>query len=173
MVPQRKIFTVQNLTQKLKDAKALVLADYRGLSVLQMADLRAEVKKGGGELEVVKNRLLGKAAKEAKVAISDEALTGPTAACWAWEDEIGPIKALHQFAQKTGLPKIKFGVFAGKITPLERIAQLASLPTREELKRKLINVLSSPTTGLVNALNWNAKKLVYILKAIKTDSVSQ
>lgn len=164
MVPQRKIFTVQNLTQKLKDAKALVLTDYRGLSVSQMTDLRSQVQKAGGEVEVVKNRLLGRAAKEARVKIADEALTGPTAVCWAWENEIGPIKALHQFALNTGLPKIKFGIFAGKITPLERIVQLASLPTMEELKRRLVVILQSPTFGLVNALNWNAKKLIYILR---------
>lgn len=165
MPTSKKIFTVQNLAQKLKDAKALVLADYRGLSVSQMVDLRTEIKKAGGEFEVVKNRLLGKAAKEAKVKISDEALIGPTAALWVWEDETGPLKALHEFALKTGLPKIKFGIFAGKITPLERIKQLASLPTMEELKRRLIGTLKSPTSGLTNALNWNVKKLIYILKA--------
>jgi len=164
MVPQKKIFTVQNLTQKLKDTKALVLADYQGLSVSQMADLRAQVKKAGGELEVVKNRLLGRAAKEAKVEITDEALIGPTAALWAWEDEIGPMKALHGFALKTGLPKIKFGIFEGKTISLERIIQLASLPTMEELRRRLVNTLQSPAFGLVNALNWNMKKLIVILK---------
>lgn len=165
MPTSKKIFTVQNLTQKLKDAKALVLSDYQGLSVSQMGDLRAQVKKAGGDLEVVKNRLLGRAAKEAEVQISDEALVGPTVACWVWEDEIGPLKALHEFALKTGLPKIKFGIFAGKITSLEQISELANLPTRQELKAKLVAVLQSPTFGLVNALNWNTKKLIYILKA--------
>lgn len=165
MVPQKKIFTVQNLTQKLKDTKALVLADYQGLSVSQMADLRAQVKKAGGELEVVKNRLLGRAAKEAKVKITDEALTGPTAALWAWEDEIGPTKALYNFARDAGSPKIKFGIFEGKTISLERIKQLASLPTMEELRKRLLGTLQSPTFGLVNALNWNMNKLIVILKA--------
>ena len=165
MPTQRKIFTVQNLTQKLKDAKALVLADYRGLTVAQMANLRQEVKKAGGEFEVIKNRLFGLAAKEAKVAIAEEVLTGPTAALWAWEDEIGPIKVLDGFAQKAGLPKIKFGLFGGKQISLERITQLARLPTKEELRARLVATLQSPTFGLMNALNWNVKKLVYVLKA--------
>lgn len=165
MPTSKKIFTVQNLTQKLKDTKALVLADYRGLSVSQMADLRAQVKKAGGELEVVKNRLLGRAAKEAKVAIADEVLTGPTAALWAWEDELEPLKALYDFAQKTGLPEIKFGFFEGKALSLERIKELASLPTMEELKTRLVRTLQSPTFKLTHALNWNVQKLVYILKA--------
>lgn len=165
MPTSKKIFTVQNLTQKLKDTKALVLADYRGLSVSQMADLREEVKKAGGELEVVKNRLLGRAAKEAKVAIADEVLTGPTAALWAWEDEIEPIKALHDFSQKAGLPKIKLGLFEGRVVSLERVKELASLPSLNELKLKLVNTLQSPTFGLTNALNWNVKKLVLLLNA--------
>ena len=164
MPTQKKIFTVQNLTQKLKEAKALVLADYRGLNVAQMADLREEVKKAGGELEVVKNRLLGRAAKEAKVEIGEEVLTGPTAALWAFEDEIGPIKALHDFAQKAGLPKIKFGIFGGKAISLERIKELASLPTMPELKAKLVKTLQSPTFRLTNALGGNMRKLVYILE---------
>lgn len=164
MPTQKKIFTVQNLTQKLKDAKALFLADYRGLSVTQMADLRAEVKKAGGELEVVKNRLLGRAAKEAKTAIADEALTGPTAVLWAFDDEIEPLKAMDNFAQKAGLPKIKFGIFKGKTISLDRIKELASLPTAEELRVRLLNTLQSPAFGLVNALNWNLKKIVYVLK---------
>jgi len=164
MPTQRKIFTVQNLTQKLKDTKALFLADYRGLSVSQMADLRAQVKKAGGELEVVKNRLLGRAAKEAKVTIADEVLTGPTAALWAWEDELEPLKALNDFAQKTGLPKIKFGIFEGKAITLERIKELACLPTIKELKARLVRTLQSPASGLTNALSWNVRKLVYVLK---------
>ena len=170
MVPQKKIFTVQNLAQKLKDTKALVLADYQGLSVSQMADLRAQVKKAGGELEVVKNRLLGRAAKEAKVKITDEALTGPTAALWAWEDEIGPMKALYDFAQEAGLPKIKFAIFEGQAISIERIKELASLPTMAELKVKLVSTLQSPTFGLTNALNWNIKKLVCVLKILSTKS---
>jgi len=165
MPTSKKIFTVQNLTQKLKDTKTLVLADYRGLSVSQMADLREEVKKAGGELEVVKNRLLGRAAKEAKVTIADEVLTGPTVALWAWENEIKPIKALYDFSQKAGLPKIKFGLFEGKAVSLERVKELASLPSLNELKLKLVNTLQSPTFGLTNALNWNVKKLLHTLRA--------
>ncbi len=165
MVQQRKIFTVQNLTQKLKDTQALVLADYRGLTVEQMGELRAKIKKAGGELEVIKNRLLGRAAKEAKVEIDDEALTGPTAALWAWEDKIEPIKALYQFAQESGLPKIKFGIFDEETVSLERIKQLATLPSSEELKAKLVGTLKSPTFRLTSSLNSNLTKLILVLKA--------
>ena len=164
MPTQKKVFTVQNLSQKLKDAKTLVLADYRGLSVGQMTDLRGKVKQVGGEVEVVKNRLLKIAAKEAKVEIDDQILTGPTAVIWAWEDQIQPLKALDTFAKENDLPKAKFGLFEGKIISIEKIKELANLPSQDELRAKLVGALHSPTYGLVNSLNWNLKKLVYILK---------
>jgi len=161
---QRKIFTVENLTQKLKDAKALVLADYRGLSVAQMTKLRNQVSEAGGELEVVKNRLLGIASSQAKIKIDDQVLEGPTAVLWAWEDEIQPLKALYEFSKESDLPKIKFGIFEGEIIAPDRIVELAKLPGKNELQAKLVGALCSPSYRLVNSLSGNLRKLVYILR---------
>lgn len=165
MATQKKILTVQNLTEKFKGTDALLLADYRGLTMEQLSELRAAIKKMGGELEVVKNRLLGRAAKEAKVDLADEALTGPTAILWTGEDKIAAIKALHQFAKEAGLPKVKFGLFEGQAISLDRIKELANLPGIEALRAKLIGFLVTPTAGLANALSWNLKKLTLVLKA--------
>lgn len=165
MPTQRKIFTVQNLTQKLKDAKALVLADYQGLTVEQMANLREQVKEVGGELEVVKNRLLERAFKDGKWEVGSGKLTGPTAALWIYKEDLSPLKALDNFIQKTDLPKIKFGFWGQELISAERIKELARLPTMKELKAKLGGVLQSPTLGLTNALNWQLKKLILLLKA--------
>ena len=169
MPTQRKIFTVQNLTQKLKDAKTLVLADYQGLSVEQINDLREKTKQAGGELEVVKNRLLKIAAKQAKIPVDDQALSGPTAIVWAWEDVLEPLKVMAKFNKEFGLPKVKSGIFEGEMISAEKVEQLAKIPGRNELEGKLVGVLSSPTYGLVNALQWNLKKLVYVLNSkVKT-----
>jgi len=165
MVKSDKIYTVQNLTEKLKQAKAVVLADYHGLKVSQMAELRQKVKKAGGEFEVVKNTLLNRAADESQIKIDPEALQGPTAVLWAYEDQISPLKALVDFAKVNELPKIKFGLLDKAVTPIEKIKQLASLPSKDELKAKLVGTLQSPLYGLNNALNWNMRKLVLVLKA--------
>lgn len=164
MVKQDKVYTVQNLEEKLKQAKAVVLADYHGLKVSQMAQLRQEIKKAGGEFEVVKNTLLHRAADESKIQIDPKVLQGPTAVLWAYEDQIAPLKALMNFAKANDLPKIKFGLLDQVATPIERIKQLASLPSKEELKAKLVSTLQSPLYGLDNALNWNLRKLVLVLK---------
>jgi large subunit ribosomal protein L10 len=165
MTNQRKIFTVQNLTEKLKDAKSLILTDYRGLTVDQISELREKVKESGGELEVVKNTLLARAATEAKVKFEENSLAGPTAVIWAWDDEIAPIKAVYSFSKEAGLPEIKSGLFGNEVILPDKIKELARLPGLEGLRAKLVGTLSSPTYGLVNSLNWNLKKLVYILKA--------
>lgn len=165
MPTSKKIFTVQNLTEKLKDAQVLILSDYRGLSMAQLDNLRKAIKEAGGELEIIKNTLLKRAADEAKVKIEDEVLTGPTAALWTWELEIGPLKALHSFAEEAGLPKIKFGRFEGQAISLERIKELAQLPGLEGLKAQLVGRLQSPLYGLVSNLQGNLRKLVYVLKA--------
>lgn len=165
MVKSDKVYTVQNLIEKLKQAKAVVLADYHGLKVSQIAELRQNVKKAGGEFEVVKNTLLNRAADETKIKIDPEALQGPTAVLWAYEDQIVPLKALMDFVKVNDLPKIKFGLLDQVVTPLERIKYLANLPTKEELKVKLVRTFQSPLFGLNNALSWNLRKLVYVLKA--------
>lgn len=165
MVPQRKIFTVQNLAEKLKQAKAFVLTDYRGLDVAQINELRREVKKSGGEFEVVKNTLLRLAAKTGLPRIRQLAdLRGPTAALWLYSEDLTPLKALSNFIQKTELPKIKFGFWQGELISPERIKELMTLPSLTELQAKLINTLKSPSLGLVNALNGNIRKLIYVLE---------
>lgn len=168
MVAQKKIFTVQNLTQKINDAKALYLADYRGLDVLQMTDLRKAVKKAGGELEVVKNRLFKLALKDSviKIDLDKFELTGPTVILWANDDEITPLKALVKFAQENSFPDLKIGFFDRELLGVEKVKQLALIPSRKNLEAKLVRIISGPTYGLINALNWNLKRIVLALKSI-------
>lgn len=169
MPTTRKIFTVQNLTEKLKEAKAVVLADYQGLNMTQMAELRQTVKKAGGEFEVIKNTLLGRAVQEAKVAIDPQVLTGPTAALWSYKEDLAPLKALIKFVKEIELPKVKFGLWQKEPVSAERITYLASLPTKPELIAKLMGTLKSPTRGLSQALKWNLYQLVSVLRSVTTD----
>lgn len=144
----------------------MVLTDYRGLNVTQMAELRRAIKKAGGEFEVVKNTLLELAMKEGlpRKFTEGEPLQGPTAALWTYEDDLAPLKALNDFIKKTDLPKIKLGFWDGQPISIERIKELASLPTMEELKAKLVAFLQSPIYSLNSVLSWDLRKLVCILK---------
>lgn len=166
MVPQKKIFTVQNLTQKIKDAKALFLTNYRGLNAEQMTNLRQQVKDIGGELEVVKNRLFKLALKDSGKKEVDIDLEGPTAILWSNEDEISPLKALVKFSKSIDLPEIKLGWLGEDLLSGEQVSQLALIPSRNQLEAKLTGLISSPIYGLTYALNWNLQKLTLAIKSI-------
>lgn len=169
MPSEKKIKIARNITESLKKAKALVLADYRGLNVAQMSELRTAVKKAGGNFEVVKNTLLKLAVKNSQFSIlnSQFDFTGPTAALWAFEDDPEPIKIFVNFTKQNELPRIKFGIWGGEPISEEKIRQLASLPGIKELQAQLVSRLQSPISGLVFGLNWNLQKLVIILKGVK------
>lgn len=157
MPTSKKIFTVANLAEKLKQAKGLVLSDYRGLNVAQMAELREAVKKSGGEFEVVKNTLFRLAAKNFQ-------LEGPTAALWVYQDDPSPLKVLDRFIQKSGLPKIKTGLWNGRFISPEKVRELAKLPGLAELRAKLVGSLQTPIYGLANSLKWNINGLIQVLR---------
>ncbi len=165
MPTTKKIFTVQNLAEKFKQAKGLILTDYSGLKVSQINELRNEIKKAGGEFEVVKNTLLALAVEKSlpRVPLSG-ILRGPTAALWLYQEDFSPLKALDNFIKRSELPKIKFGFWQGEEISLERIKELANLPGLSELQTRLVSLLQSPSSRLVWALNSNLAKLVFILK---------
>ena len=166
MANQKKITIVQNLTDKLKQASGLILTDYTGLQADQINELRASVKKTGTEYEVIKNRLFQRASKEAKHPASKSKLTGQTAALWIKKNDLSPIKALNQFIQTNNLPKIKFGFWDHELINEEKIKQLASLPSLDQLRARLVGQLQAPVAGLTHALNWNLQKLTLIIRNI-------
>jgi len=161
----KKIFTVQNLAEKFKQANGVVLTDYSGLDVSQVNDLRKEIKKAGGEFEVVKNNLLRLAAQNSQSSNNDWRLSGPTAALWIYNQDLSPLKTLNNFIKQTELPKIKFGFWEGEKISEEKITQLANLPGIDQLRAQLLASLQSPAFRLANSLSWNLKKLILVLKA--------
>src|SRR5579872_1712733 len=104
--------TVATLSEKIQKAKTLAFADYRGLTVNQISDIRNKVKEAGGEVLVTKNTLMKRALKSNDYpAFEDENLKGPTATVFAYEDEIAPIKVIADANKATGIPSFKFGFF--------------------------------------------------------------
>jgi len=164
MKKSQKFFTVDNLKEKLKAAKALILTDYSGLKVDQINQLRQNIKKSGGEFEVVKNTLLSKASENSDLKIEKDKLEGNTAALWLYSDDLAPLKALDTFIKKNELPKLKFGFWDKSLIEMEKIKELASLPGLAELQAKLVSFLKSPLSDLTYKLKGNLFKLVYLLK---------
>ncbi|MFZ5366558.1 MAG: 50S ribosomal protein L10 [Patescibacteria group bacterium] len=163
MKKQEKIFAVANLAEGLKQAKSIVLTDYRGLTVPQISQLRTLVKKAGGQFLVVKNTLLKLALKEQK--LPELELSGPTALVLAYQDELAPIKSVFDFAKTQGLPTFKSGIWEDRALTKEEVEKLGSLPSRQELIVNLLSLLRFPSERFVNVLGANTKKLILVLNA--------
>lgn len=168
MKKQEKIFEVDNLTQKIKGAKSVVLVDYRSLTVSQASNLRRLVKKAGGELQVVKNSLLTRALINTKILnkTEDLVLTGQTMALFSNDDEISPVKVLATFGKNLSLLPFKLGFFGANTLSAEEVLCYASLPGKDELRAKLVGILASQPQRLIFSLNYNLLALVTTLKRI-------
>jgi large subunit ribosomal protein L10 len=156
--------TIQSLSEKIVRAKTLAFADYRGLTVNQISDLRNKIKEAGGEVIVTKNSLVKRALKANDFPDYDEdKLTGPTAAIFAYEDEVLPAKAIAESTKTLGLPAFKFGFFNKDLLDAAALAKLATIPSKTELQAKVVGALSSPLYGAVSVLSANIRNLVSVL----------
>lgn len=163
---QQKKEVVQQLTEKMKSAKSMVFADYRGLTVEQDTELRNALRKAGVEYKVVKNTLTKLAANENGLEELGSHFSGPTSMALSSEDSIAPAKILVEYAKKYEKLELKVGVIEGKVFDVKSLEAIATLPSKEELLAKALGSLKSPITGLVNVLNGNIRGLVIALNAI-------
>jgi len=164
---QQKKEVVKALSEKISSAKAMVFADYRGLTVEQDTELRSALRKAGVEYRVVKNTLTKLAAKETGLEELDPFLSGPTALALSDSDPVAPAKILSEYAKKFEKLELKVGVVEGKIIDINGIKALADLPPREVLIAKVLGGFNAPISGLVNVLNANIRGLVVALNAIR------
>lgn len=170
-MPSEKILAkkkevVSELSEKIKNAKSIVFADYRGLTVEQDTELRTALRKAGVEYGVVKNTLTRLAANENGLNDLDPYFNGPTAMAVSDKDVIAPAKILAEYTKKFDKLQIKVGVVEGKIFDEKSIMALATLPSKEEMLAKALGSMKAPITGLVNVLNGNIRGLVIALNAV-------
>lgn len=173
---QRKIEAVTGLQEKLKKAKAFFFTDYRGLTHKQLEDLRRSLKKVEAELIVAKNTLLKLAIQQfPKESLEqlESALNNPTAALLIHGDPVNAVKTVAKFIKNFQLPKVKIGFFEERIATADDFKKLSVLPNREILLATLAMRMKSPLYGLHYALNWNLRKFVLALEAIKNKKPAQ
>ncbi len=163
---QQKKGVVKELSEKIKAAKAIVLADYRGLTVEQDTELRNALRKAGVEYKVVKNTLTSLAMEENGLNDLNAYLSGPTSIAMSDSDLVAPAKVMSEYAKKYEKLDLKAGVVEGKIIDVDNIKRLADLPPREVLIAKVLGGFNAPISGLVNVLNGNIRGLVVALNAI-------
>lgn len=167
MPTEAKQKTVEELTKKVKDAKAVYLTDYRGLSVNNLQKLRNQLREQESEIQITKNTLLTIALKNNKSSVNEE-LSGPTATLFAYSDEVTPLKTVIEFAKThDDLPKLKLGVLEGTTLNLEQLQQLATLPDKQTLRAQLVGTLQAPIQNFVYSLNYHTLSFVNVINNIK------
>ncbi|OGF13942.1 MAG: 50S ribosomal protein L10 [Candidatus Edwardsbacteria bacterium GWF2_54_11] len=166
MIKQEKEKIVQELTEKMKTAKAIYLTDFTGLDVVRATELRKKLRDASVEYQVVKNTLAQLAAKNAGMEMLLDYLTGPTGLAFGVKDPIIPAKILVEFAKDDDKPSVKMGVVEGKVVDVKQVKQLALLPSREVLISQILSAMQSPITGLVGALGGIIQKFVGTVDAI-------
>jgi large subunit ribosomal protein L10 len=142
---------VSEVAAKLRDSSTTVVADYRGLTVAQVTELRKQLREAGVEFQVIKNTLTRRATAEAGYSELDEHLVGPSAIAFS-ADAVAPAKILIDFAKKNENLKVKAGVVEGKVVDAAQIKALAELPSREGLLSMLLSVLQAPIRNFALAV---------------------
>ena len=144
----------------MKNSSLVLLTDYRGINVADDTTLRKSIREANGEYCIIKNNITRRALKEC--GIEEIELEGPTAVVLASEEYLPVLKAIYKYAKSTDFYKIKAGVLEGKVTSVDELNVLATLPSREELIAKLAGCLLA-----------NVSKLAATLDAVKVKKESE
>ena len=169
---EKKEQIVAKLSEKIAKAKSIVFTNYQGLTHKQLEELKKVLKDVNAELVVTKNTLIKIALNSSELRVKSSEYTpflqNPTAALFAYDDVIAPLKQIAKTLKLLGLPTIKFGIIDNQALTGDQLIKLGMLPSREVLLAQVVSGLKSPIFGLHRALNWNLNKLVLTLKAIET-----
>ena len=156
---ENKKLVVSEIENLAKDAKSIVLVDYRGLTVAQATELRNSVRTAGGVYKVYKNRLMKIAFDKLGINFPATDYEGTTAAIFHSTDEVAPAKiALEGFNKYNKVIKLKSGFVSGKYYNTDEITKLASIPSRDVLLAQLLGLLTNPMRSLAVAVSEIAKK---------------
>ncbi|GGY01035.1 50S ribosomal protein L10 [Vogesella alkaliphila] len=142
---------VAEVSAQLADAQTLVIAEYRGIEVSSMTKLRAKARENGVYLRVLKNTLVRRAVAGTSFEALADQMVGPLV-YGVSADPVAAAKVLHQFAKEDNKIVIKAGSYNGKVLNAAEVAELASIPGREELLSKLLYVMQAPVSGFARAL---------------------
>ena len=168
-----KAATVADITARLKASSTAVLADYRGMTVGQMRELRSKLRGGGIEMVVVKNTLARRAARAAGYEPLSAELVGPVAMLFAVDDVSAPARLLSEYIRANRKMVIKAGLLEGQVIKADAVTELADLPSREVLLSRLLGAMQAPLGNLASVLQAPVVKLARTLDALRSQKESQ
>lgn len=150
---KQKESEVKALAEKIKDAKLVLLTEYRGITVSDDTKLRTDIRNVNAEYKIIKNNIIKRALNENGENGLDSLLEGPTAVIMSTEDYLEPSKVIYNFIKSNEFYKIKGGIIEGKVMTAEEIITLAKLPSKETLLSMLAGSLLSTISKIAIALD--------------------
>jgi large subunit ribosomal protein L10 len=167
MKKEQKEQVVEELTARLKAAETLLVADYRGLTMTQIDDLRTRLLESGARFTVVKNTLTRRAAEAAGTEALLALLDGPSAIAFLETDGdmVAAAKALADSARETNVLEIRGGIMQGRAVTAAEVETLAKLPPVDVLRGQVLGAIVAPLTTFVGLLNAPLQNFVGLIDA--------
>lgn len=163
---EEKKAVVAEVGAQVAQAQAVVVAEYRGVPVADMTNLRVQARKSGVYLRVLKNTLARRAVEGTPFAGLADQLVGPLAYGIS-KDPVAAAKVMHEFSKANDKFIVKAGAMPNFVMSAKDVANLASMPSREELLAKLLGTMQAPITQFVRTLNEIPTRFVRGLAAVR------
>jgi large subunit ribosomal protein L10 len=161
-IKETKVDTFQN---EAAESKSIILAEYKGLTVKEMEELRGKLREVGGRLRVFKNTLARVAFHNLGIDTLDNDLNGQVAFVFSQTDAVTGVKVANAFARTKETFVLRSGWFEGKRLNLDEVKSLANLPTKKELQANFVGLLAAPLTSFVVTLTAPLSEFIATLEA--------
>ncbi len=165
MNKEEKREAIDELREKFARAKTAVVTGYSGINVEQITELRSKLRKAQVEYRVVKNTLARKAAEGTGLEPLKDYFVGPVGIALGYDDVVAPAKVLSEFSKTQEKLQVKIGVLDGKLLQQADIKALASLPSLNALRGKIIGLLQAPASRMGGVLQAPAGQIARVMKA--------
>lgn len=162
---EQKEKLVSEYKEILDRNKAIILTDYKGLSVPQMEALRAQIREMGGEYQVVKNTLIKMAFEDVGLPEPEGSLDGPTAIGATSEDLPALAKAIVELSKEVEVLTVKAALIDGEVYDTAEVIRLAELPALPVLQAQLLGLIQRPAQNIAGALAGSMRQVVNVFKA--------
>ncbi len=162
---EKKVEMVAKYVEQIKDSDAIIVTDYRGLTVPQIQELRGKIREAEGSFAVVKNTLAKRALEEAGLPAIDDMLTGPVGIGFCHQNVPGVAKAITRFAKEVDVFEVKGGLMGDTPVDEDAIKKLADLPSIDVLRAQILGLINAPATQLTGVIAGSVRQIVNVVNA--------
>ena len=162
---EQKEALVNDFVAKLQRSQAVIVTEYRGLTVKQLQELRRELRASESEMDIAKNTLIARALSEVGMPAPETLFSGPTSVTFCFNDIAAPAKTLTKYAKDTKILVVKGGLLGKSVIDESGVQALSELPGRDQLLGQVVGTLQAPIAGLVNVLAGTMRGLATVLNA--------